>query len=163
MIKQRANAVVMVLVGTLALAACSKQAPPPPAPAPAPPPAATPAPPPAATPAPAPAPVAAVTTVTSVTLSNAAGGAAAAAFGTKDTIYAMVATHSTGTGEATIAAKWTFGDGQLVNSSEQKIAATGDATTTFHIAKPDGWPVGKYQLEISIDGKPASSTGFEVK
>jgi hypothetical protein len=156
--RQRGNAFALVLAGTLALAACGKQAPP------APPPAAAPAPPPvAAAPAPAPAPVAAETTVNSVTLSNSIGGAAATEFAAKDTIYAMVATHSSAASEVTVGAKWTFGDGQLVNSSEQNIAANGDATTTFHISKPDGWPVGKYQVEISIDGKPANTTAFEVK
>lgn len=159
----RGSMLIIVLAGALALGACGKQepaAPPPPKAAPAP----APAPPPPA----APAPAAPVTTVTSVTLANVLGGdgkiaAASTVFAPKDTIYAAVVTNSTGGGAATIAAKWTFGDGTPVNSSEQKIEANGVVTTTFHISKPDGWPVGKYAVAISVDGKPATTSTFEVK
>lgn len=162
--QQRGSKLVLVLAGALALGACGKQepaAPPPPKAAPAP------APPPAAAPAPAPAPVA-VTNVTSVTLGNALGGdgkiaASSTVFAPKDTIYAAVVTNSTGGGAATIGAKWTFGEGTPVNSSEQKIEANGPALTTFHVNKPDGWPAGKYTVQITVDGKPANSATFEVK
>ena len=164
---QRGSTLILVLAGALALTACGKQEPAPPPPPKAPAPAATPAPPPpAATPAPAPA--AAVTNVTSVTLGNALGGdgkiaAPSTVYAPKDTIYAAVATSSSGGGAATIGAKWTFGEGTPVSSSEQKIEANGPALTTFHISKPDGWPVGKYAVAISVDGKPANTTTFEVK
>lgn len=150
---------IVALTGALALAACGKQpAPPPPAPAPKP----------VATPAAPPPPAAPATTVASVTLGNAVGAdgkiaTASTTFAAKDTIYAVVATNSTGGGTATITAKWTYGEGQPVSSGEEKIAATGPATTTFHISKPDGWPVGKYAVEISVDGKSANTTAFEVK
>lgn len=158
----RSSALYLALAGALALGACNKQPTPPPAPAAAPAPASTPAAPPPAAPAtPAPAPADA-TTLNSVTLSTTPGGASMTQFGPKDTIYANVATQSSG-GTATISATWTFGDGLMVNSSDQQIAATGPATTTFHVNKPDGWPVGKYHLQISIDGKAVNSTDFEVK
>lgn len=162
---QRGGTLILVLAGALALSACGKQEPAAPPPPKAPAPAATPAPaPPAATPAPAPA----VTNVTSVTLGNALGGdgkiaAPSTVFAPKDTIYAAVATSSSGGGAATIGAKWTFGENTPVSSSEQKIEANGPALTTFHISKPDGWPVGKYAVAISVDGKPANTTTFEVK
>jgi len=164
----RGSPLVIALAGALLLGACGKQEPAAPPPPKAAPPAATPAPapPPVAAPAPAAAPV---TTVTSVTLGNAIGGdgkvaASSTVFAPKDTIYASVATNSSGGGSASIAAKWTFGEGTPVSSSEQKIEANGPATTTFHISKPDGWPVGKYAVAISVDGKPtAATTTFEVK
>ena len=54
-------------------------------------------------------------------------------------------------------------DIQLVDESSQSIAPTGAAVTTFHIAKPDGWPVGKYKVDVTIDGNPVASQEFEVK
>lgn len=156
---------IVALAGALALSACGKKE------EPAPPPAATPAPapapttpPPAATPAPAPAPLA----VASVDLGNAVDAdgkkvtAPTTTFAAKDTIYAAVTT--TGSAPtATLTAKWTYQDGQLVNSSDQTLAPNGEAVTTFHIAKPDGWPAGNYKVEISLDGKSVASKDFSVK
>ncbi|MEO7014349.1 MAG: hypothetical protein ABI127_08550 [Dokdonella sp.] len=83
-------------------------------------------------------------------------------FARGDTIYAAVTTKGAAPSTA-ITARWTFGDGQLVDEGTQSIAPTGAAVTTFHIAKPDGWPVGKYKVDISLDGKPVGSQEFEVK
>ena len=88
--------------------------------------------------------------------------APATTFAPTDMIYAAVATNGAAP-NAAIVARWTYGDGQLVDESDESIAPTGPATTTFHIAKPDGWPVGKYKVDISIDGNPVASQEFEVK
>lgn len=88
--------------------------------------------------------------------------AASTTFGPKDTIYASVATDGAAPSK-TIAAKWTFGAGKLVKTDSQTIAPTGPAATEFHITKPSGWPVGKYKVEISVDGNAAGSKEFEVK
>jgi hypothetical protein len=64
---------------------------------------------------------------------------------------------------AKISARWTFGGSTLVNESTRDVAATGNSVTEFHISKPDGWPVGKYSVAISIDGKPVGSKDFDVK
>ncbi len=146
----------------IALVACGKQ----PAPAPAPTPAPAPAPAPVATPAPAP------VVPAGVQVGNIAVGTAASpnqlakdptgAFGTNDPINAVVSTTGTAA-SATLAAKWTFQDGQVVDETSQTIAPTGPADTTFTIQKPDGWPVGKYKVEITLDGQPAGSREFEVK
>ena len=53
-------------------------------------------------------------------------------------------------------------DGQVVNETSQ-IAEPGPATTEFHIAKPDGWPAGSYQVEILADGATAVVQRFEVR
>ena len=53
-------------------------------------------------------------------------------------------------------------DGQVVNESTQTIAPTGDARTEFHISKPDGWPSGKYKLEVFLNGSSAATKDFEV-
>jgi hypothetical protein len=87
----------------------------------------------------------------------------AATFGPKDTIYASVATEGAAPSK-TIVATWTFGPtGKLVKTDSQTIAPTGPAATEFHISKPSGWPVGKYKVEITVDGSPAGSKAFEVK
>lgn len=78
-----------------------------------------------------------------------------------DTIYASVTTDGSGT--ATIKAHWTFQDGQTVNESEQTISPTVPAHTEFHISKPDGWPKGKYKVEIMLNGTSVGSKDFEIK
>jgi hypothetical protein len=156
---------VAALATALTLSACGKQEAPPPAPAQT-----APAPVPATPPPPAAAPAAPTTTVTSLVLGNAldADGKVAApatTFAPKDTIYAQVVTTSTGgSGSASIVAKWTFGEGQPVSQNTESVStAAGTATTTFHIFKADGWPAGKYEVQISIDGKPVTNAAFDVK
>ena len=83
-------------------------------------------------------------------------------FGRRDTIYASVATEGAAPSK-TISAKWTFQDGQVVKEQSEAIAPTGPAATEFHISKPSRWPVGKYKVEIIVDGAPAGSKDFEVK
>ena len=83
-------------------------------------------------------------------------------FKPNDTIYASVATTGTAT-TAALKARWTYQDGQVVNESTQTIAPTSDARTEFHISKPDGWPAGKYKLEVFLNGSSAATRDFEVE
>ncbi|MGH7788648.1 MAG: hypothetical protein ACRERC_17385 [Candidatus Binatia bacterium] len=135
----------------LLFAACSKPEEPKPAAAPPPPPAAA-------------APVA--FKVTSIDLGSAIGpdkkvSAPATAFKPGDTIFASVVTDGTAP-SVILAVRWTYEDGQLVNESSQTIAPTGPAATEFHIAKPDGWPAGKYKVDLAANGVPAGSREFTV-
>jgi hypothetical protein len=82
-------------------------------------------------------------------------------FKPNDTIYASVATDGSAA-TATLKARWTFQDGQVVDESTQTIAPSGPATTEFHISKPDGWPAGKYKLEVLVNGSSAATKDFEV-
>lgn len=137
--------------------ACGKSEPPPPPRATAPPPAAPATPPPAA-------PVVAVTTLE---LGNQIGAdkrvtQPGTSFAPKDTIYVTVLTTGSAP-SATLTAKWTYQDGQVVNESTQTIAPTGPAATEFHIAKPDGWPAGTYKVEVSLNGRSTGTKEFEVK
>jgi uncharacterized protein YfaS (alpha-2-macroglobulin family) len=79
-----------------------------------------------------------------------------------DTIYASVLTTGSAP-SATLKARWFYEDGQLVSESEQAIAPTGNAATEFHITKPDGWPAGKYRLEVFLDGRQVQTREFEVR
>jgi hypothetical protein len=86
----------------------------------------------------------------------------ATSFKPNDTIYASIATRGTAA-TATLKARWTYQDGQVVNESTQTIAPTGDARTEFHVSKPDGWPTGKYKLEVLLNGSSAATKDFEVE
>ena len=83
-------------------------------------------------------------------------------FKPNDTIYASIATEGTAA-TAALKARWTYQDGQVVDESTQTIAPTGAARTEFHISKPDGWPAGKYKLEVFLNGSSATTKDFEVQ
>ena len=78
-----------------------------------------------------------------------------------DSIYASIATEGSAP-TATLKARWTYQDGQVVDESTQTIAPTGKARTEFHISKPDGWPTGKYKLEAFLNGSSSGTKDFEV-
>jgi hypothetical protein len=80
-----------------------------------------------------------------------------------DVIYAVV--EAKGTGPATLAARWTYQDNQVVNEESKTVQLTGDepVRTEFHISKPDGWPAGKYHLVVTLNGTKAGEQDFEVK
>lgn len=84
-------------------------------------------------------------------------------FRPNDVIYASVETK--GSGPATLAARWTFDDNQLVDESSRTISPTGNgpARTEFHVSKPGGWPTGKYHLTMTLNGATAGTKDFEIK
>ncbi len=155
--KSIVSLVAALLLG-LTLAACGKKE------QPAPPPAAV-------TPPPAPVQdlVNVPVSVKGISLGNAIGetkqvAAPMDSFGAKDTIYAVVQT--IGTGKSTLKAVWTFHKGDKtapVNETTQEIDAAGPANSEFHISKPDGWPVGDYQVEIMLNGASVGTQKFSVK
>jgi hypothetical protein len=105
--------------------------------------------------------------VTDVTLGRSVGGDKAIAdradtFGPNDTIYASVATEGSAN-NATLRARWTFEDGQVVDESTKTIAPSNRERTEFHISKPNGWPAGKYKLEVFLDNRSVETKDFEVR
>ena len=105
--------------------------------------------------------------VTDVTLGRAIGGDKAITdrtdnFRPTDTIYASVATDGS-SASTTLRARWTYEGGQVVDESTRAIAANNRERTEFHISKPDGWPTGKYQVELFLDGRSIETKKFEVK
>ena len=105
--------------------------------------------------------------VTDVSLGRAIGGDKAITdktdtFKPNDTIYASVATDGSAP-SATVRAKWTFEDGQVVNDSTQNLRPSKAERTEFHISKPDGWPAGKYKVEVFLDNQPAGTKDFSVR
>lgn len=87
--------------------------------------------------------------------------ASGTSFAPKDTIYASVDTN--GSGNATLSVKWTYQDGQTVHEDSKTLNATGPETTAFMISKPDGFPVGNYKVDISLNGTQVASKDFSVK
>jgi hypothetical protein len=79
-----------------------------------------------------------------------------------ETIYASVRTTGTAP-SATLVARWTFQDGQVVSEDTRNIAPTGTAVTEFSVSKPDGFPAGNYKVEILLDGRSVGTKDFEVK
>jgi hypothetical protein len=105
--------------------------------------------------------------VTDVSLGRAIGGDKAITdktdtFQPNDTIYASVSIDGSAQ-SATVRAKWTFEDGQVVNDSTRTIAPNKPERTEFHISKPDGWPAGKYKVEVFLDNQSAGTKDFSVK
>jgi hypothetical protein len=83
-------------------------------------------------------------------------------FAPTDTIFAVVETEGAAPA-AVLTARWTYEDGQLVSEASETIAPAGPTVTEFHIMKPDGWPTGKYKVQIIADGEPAAEREFEVR
>ena len=82
-------------------------------------------------------------------------------FGVRDTIYVSVKTEGAGSG--TLAAKFTYQDGQTVEETSQQIAPTGDAYSEFHIQKGTAWPKGDYKVEVTLNGASAGTKDFTIK
>jgi hypothetical protein len=105
--------------------------------------------------------------VTEVTLGRSVGGDKAITdradtFKPNDMIYASVATEGSSP-SATLRAKWSFETGQLVDESTRTIAPNNRERTEFHISKPDGWPLGKYKLEVFLNDQLTETKNFDVK
>lgn len=104
--------------------------------------------------------------VTGIQLGRAIGsdGRVASAtdeFKPSDTIYASVATDGVAQ-SATLSARWTYQDGQVVDTTSRAIAPTGPAATEFHISKPSGFPKGNYKVEIMLNGQTTQTKDFKV-
>jgi hypothetical protein len=84
------------------------------------------------------------------------------AFTPGETVYATVVTNGAAP-SAELKTVWTFQDGQIVDESVRTIAPTGEAATEFHITKPAGLPIGKYKVEVFLNGASAGTKEFEVK
>jgi hypothetical protein len=83
-------------------------------------------------------------------------------FRQRDTVFASVRTRGSAD-NATITARWTFQDGQVVDERTETISPTGETNTEFHISQANGLPRGKYTLAILLNGTEAQRKEFEVK
>ncbi len=157
------QALLIAVIGSVAIVGCKKKEEAAPAPAPAPQ---------ISQPA-TPAPVAATASVASVDLGTATGPdmkltATATSFKPKDKIIVSVAT-TTSDPAASVAgkldAKLSFIDGTGmvdVKTETRDFSFAGPGTTNVEFSKPDGWPAGKYKVEVSLDGAVVQTKEFEV-
>ena len=83
-------------------------------------------------------------------------------FAPTETVYASVRTTGSAP-SATLVARWTFQDGQVVSEDTRTIAPNGPAVTEFHISQPAGLPKGNYKVEVTLDGRSVGSKDFSVK
>lgn len=106
-------------------------------------------------------------TISNVELGSAIGAdnrvtTAMTTFSPRDTVYVVVAAdNATQGGE--LGARWTFQDGQVVDTNTKTLTSTGPAMHEFHVGKPDGWPVGRYRVDILTNGTVAQTREFEVR
>jgi hypothetical protein len=83
-------------------------------------------------------------------------------FSPRDVIMASVVTQGSAP-SVQLTARWTYQDGQVVNETKRSLAPSGTVATEFSIQKPDGWPVGAYKVEITLDGRPVQSKALRVQ
>ena len=90
--------------------------------------------------------------------------AAAGPITPKDTVF--VAIETSGAGQVLLKARWSqLADGKanLVKEDVQTIVASGPGIHEFHVANPGGgWKPGDYQVEISVNDRPAATRRFGV-
>jgi hypothetical protein len=69
---------------------------------------------------------------------------------------------SVGTGTVTISARWMYEKTQPVNQTNQSLYANGPAITTFRIANPKVWPLGRYRVGILLNGREVQVRKFSI-
>lgn len=80
-------------------------------------------------------------------------------FATTDTMHASVVTAGTG---GTVTTRWLYEDGQVVHT-EQKQVPAGAQVTDFMVTNANGWPTGRYTMEVLVNGQVVQTREFEVR
>ena len=153
------------LVASVGIAGCKKNEEPV-----APPPAADTTAAPASAPMPAPAPAAAPLAVQSIDVGNAVGAdnrvtAPMSTLGTKDTLYVSVNTTGMSSNNK-LGVRWAYVDGSADGktiANDERMVNGENVVTEFHAANTNGWPVGKYKVEVMLDGAKVQTREFEIK
>jgi hypothetical protein len=81
-------------------------------------------------------------------------------FAPEDTIYTSILTDGPGT--AAFKVRWLY-SGRLVSETEKQVSYTREAATEFHIQNSSGFPAGKYQVEIFVNGEKWGTRDFSVE
>jgi hypothetical protein len=79
----------------------------------------------------------------------------------EETIHASVL--SDGDDAGIITARWTYGRDKEVVDIQTKNVPIGPQRSEFSIFKPDGWPIGTYELNIFVNGESVKSASFCVQ
>ncbi len=83
------------------------------------------------------------------------------AFTPRDTIHASVTTSGAGS-NATLTARWTYQDDQVVDETTRNLTGQDGEVVHFHISRPSGWPAGNYTLRIMLDGREVETRNFRI-
>jgi hypothetical protein len=82
-------------------------------------------------------------------------------FNQRDSLYVSVQTDGVGTG--LVAIRWSTEAGKVIDSTSQNVTANGSGRTLFRTGQAKPWSVGKYQVDVSLNGVAAGSKTFEIK
>lgn len=83
-------------------------------------------------------------------------------FAATDTIFASVLTSGTAK-DGQLTAKWIFPDSSVVDQKADSSVAEGTQRHVFFITKPGGLPVGKYTLQVIVDGREVRNKDVTVQ
>lgn len=88
-----------------------------------------------------------------------------ATFGAHDTIYVVAITYGVPNAPAAkVATKWTFNQKLVVKELSKAISpASGTIVSVFHIDNHSAWPLGRYKVEVMLNGFQAGYQDFEIK
>lgn len=79
-----------------------------------------------------------------------------------DAVHASLVT--VGESEAArVAVRWRDGTGVEIAKDERAVSAQGPAVHTFSRQPDGGWPPGRYEVEVQVDGESAGVRSFEVR
>src|SRR5262249_35468321 len=87
--------------------------------------------------------------------------AATSTFKPKDPIYVSIA----GTGQSpqvNLRVQLLSDSGALLADASHYIAPDGAAVSEFQLSNPNGWPPGKYKLQLSVDDTPSKSADITI-
>lgn len=88
--------------------------------------------------------------------------AGADTIGRRDPMYVSVAT--TGNADnAMIEARWFAPDGVMIKAESTRVNLAGPAVTEFHLTRDRAWPVGRYKVDVLLNGQVAGSKEWEIR
>ena len=59
--------------------------------------------------------------------------------------------------------RWTYQDGQLIDERTETLNFTGRDITNFRVSNAEGWPMGSYSVEITLDGNVVENRQFTIQ
>ena len=82
-----------------------------------------------------------------------------------ETIHVSITTVSSADAPATatLGVRWTYEDGQLIDERSAALQFTGTDATSFHVNNPEGWPMGTYDVEVTLNGEPVETRQFTIQ
>ena len=63
----------------------------------------------------------------------------------------------------TLQVRWATESGEVVEKASQEIAPTGTTVSAFHAARPNGWTIGHYRVEVLLNDVAVGAKDFEVR